>query len=561
MRGSARRGFAVAAVGLTLVLAACGGDDDGGDDSGSGGDSGSGDGPTGTVSINSTQPENPLIPTTTNEVGGGNIVDAMWTGLVSYDPETAEPGLAVAESIEPNEDFTQFTITINDGWTFHDGTPVTAQSFVDAWNFGAAGANAQLNQYFFGPDGANIAGFDTVAGQTDDTGAFIPGSATAETMSGLEVVDDTTFTVTLGSPNSLFETIIGYSAFYPMPESFFTDQEAFIAHPIGNGPFEFVEEVPNQSINLKAYADYAGDPKPQVENIEYRIYADLDAAYADVVSNQLDILDKIPPVGLAGDVWKTDLEGRSASAPLTTRFTSMTFPLTSTDVWADANLRKAISKAIDREAVIAAAYGPGNYVPANSWVPPGNDGYVEGTCGEWCEFDATAAKELYDQTAGIQGTLMISSNSDGGHREWVEAACTSITNALGVPCQGDFDPDFGSFRARVNANEITTPFRTGWVADYPSIQNFLAPLYTSNGSANDGGYSNPQFDDLIRQAAGLEGEEALDLYNQAETLLAEDMAIIPLWYDNGQRGWSENVNEPGFTWKGYVDPLSISVKN
>lgn len=561
MRGSARRGFAVAAVGLTLVLAACGGDDGGDDDSGSGGDGGSGDGPTGTVSINSTQPENPLIPTTTNEVGGGNIVDAMWTGLVSYDSETGEPGLAVAESIEPNEDFTQFTITIGDGWTFHDGTPVTAQSFVDAWNFGAAGANAQLNQYFFGPDGANIAGFDEVAGQTDDAGAFVPGSATAETMSGLEVVDETTFTVTLGAPNSLFETIIGYSAFYPMPESFFSDQEGFIAHPIGNGPFEFVEEVPNQSITLQAYADYAGDPKPQVETVEYRIYADLDAAYADVVANQLDILDKIPPVGLAGDVWKTDLEGRSASEPLSTRFTSLTFPLTNTEAWADANLRKAISKAIDREAVIAAAYGPGNYVPANSWVPPGNDGYVEGTCGEWCEFDAAAAQELYAQTAGVQGPLLISSNADGGHREWVSAACTSITNTLGIECQGDFNPDFGSFRARVNANEITNPFRTGWVADYPSIQNFLAPLYTSNGSANDGGYSNPQFDELIRQAAGLEGEEALALYNQAETLLAEDMAIIPLWYDNGQRGWSENVNEPGFTWKGYVDPLSISVKN
>src|ERR1700754_2447759 len=172
MRGSARRGAVVAAVGLTLVLAACGGDDDGGDGGSGSGDGGSSEGPTGTVSINSTQPENPLIPTTTNEVGGGNIVDAMWTGLVSYDPETAEPGLAVAESIEPNEDFTQFTITIADGWTFHDGTPVTAQSFVDAWNFGAAGANAQLNQYFFGPDGANIAGFDAVAGQTDDTGAF-----------------------------------------------------------------------------------------------------------------------------------------------------------------------------------------------------------------------------------------------------------------------------------------------------------------------------------------------------------------------------------------------------
>jgi oligopeptide transport system substrate-binding protein len=545
------------AAAFMLTLSACGGDDNGG---GSTGQTGSSDEPRGSVSINNTQPENPLIPTATNEVGGGNIVDALWTGLVSFDSETGEPSLAVAKSIEPNDDFTEFTITVNDGWTFHDGTPVKAKNFIDAWNYGAYGPNAQLNQYFFGPDGINIAGYADVAGEVDDTGAYVEGSAKAKEMSGLELIDDMTFKVTLGAPNSLFQTIVGYSAFYPMPNSFFQDPEAFADHPIGNGPFEFVKEVPNTSITITAFDNYAGDVKPKVKTIEYRVYADLDAAYADVVANQLDILDKIPPVGLAGDVWKTDLKGRSVSAPLSTRITTITFPLVSTDAWKDPNLRKAISKAIDREAVIAAAYGAGNYVPATGWVPPGNEGYVEGACGEWCEYDAAAAKELYDKTAGIQGPLKIATNSDGGHREWVEAACTSISNALGIECQGDYDPDFGAFRARVNANQLTSPFRTGWVADYPSIQNFLAPLYTTNGSANDGGYSNEKFDSLIRDAAGLQGEDAIAKYNEAERLLADDMAIIPLWYDQGQRGWSEKVNEPKFSWKGYVDPLSISVK-
>jgi oligopeptide transport system substrate-binding protein len=101
MRVFTRTASVAVAASAALLLAACGGgDDDGG--TGSGGDDATG----GTVSVNSTEPQNPLIPTDTNEVGGGNIVDAMWTGLVSYDSETGEPGLAVAESTAPHEDFT-----------------------------------------------------------------------------------------------------------------------------------------------------------------------------------------------------------------------------------------------------------------------------------------------------------------------------------------------------------------------------------------------------------------------------------------------------------------------
>lgn len=556
MRATTRTGsFAVAAA-AALLLAACGGDDDG-DGGGAAGTEG-GDGPVGTVSVNSTEPQNPLIPTATNEVGGGNIVDAMWTGLVAYDSETAEPQLAVADVIEPNDDFTEYTVTIQGGWTFHDGSPVTAQSFVDAWNFGAYGPNGQLNQYFFGPDGINITGYEEVSDAD---------SPAAETMSGLEVVDDLTFTVALDSPNPLFETIVGYSAFYPMPESFFEDQAAFEANPIGNGPFQFVEHNVGSNITLEAYPDYAGETQPAVEQVEYRIYADLDAAYADVVANNLDVLDKVPPSGLAGEQWKADLEGRFGEEPLTTRITTITFPLDNTDQWQDPNLRKAFSMAIDRQTVTDTAYGPGAYVPATGWVPPGNEGYVEGACGEWCNYDPEAAKDLWSQVDNAPDAIQIATNADGGHQQWVEAACTSISNALDIQCTGAFDPDFGTFRSKItnpDGNEITGPFRTGWVADYPSIQNFLAPLYATGASANDGGYSNEEFDALIREAITKEGDEANSLYNDAEALLAEGegaMSVVPLWYDNGQRGWSDRINEPLFTWKGYVDPMSLSVKS
>ena len=138
MRGGVVLGAVVAA---SLILAACGSSD-----SSSSTDNGGGSGgPTGSITVDGSQPENPLIPTATNETGGGNVVDAMWTGLVSYNTETGKPENAMAESIE-SSDNTNWTIKIKPNWTFQDGTMVTAKSYVDAWNYGAYGPNASEQQ-------------------------------------------------------------------------------------------------------------------------------------------------------------------------------------------------------------------------------------------------------------------------------------------------------------------------------------------------------------------------------------------------------------------------------
>lgn len=113
-----------AAGGAALTLAACGGDDDSGDDSTGGGEGG------GAILLNGTEPQNPLHTLNTNEVGGGRILDNLYSKLVHYTPE-GQPENEMAESIE-TEDSQKFTITIADGWTFTNGDPVTAQSFVDA---------------------------------------------------------------------------------------------------------------------------------------------------------------------------------------------------------------------------------------------------------------------------------------------------------------------------------------------------------------------------------------------------------------------------------------------
>ncbi|HEU0042224.1 MAG TPA: ABC transporter substrate-binding protein, partial [Jiangellaceae bacterium] len=263
MRVSARKGAITGAIGLALVLSACGGDGDG---EGDGSEAAAG----GAVNVRGCNPENPLIPGNTNETCGGDVLDQLFSKLVRYDAETAQPTNEIAESIE-TEDSQNYTITLKDGWTFHDGTPITAQSFVDAWNWVAYGPNAALNSYFFEP----IEGFTEVQGEDANADETItPEEAPVTEMSGLAVVDDKTFTVALTAPASSFPERIGYTAFSPLPEAFFEDPEAFGEAPIGSGPFEFVSWDKNVEINIARYADYAGETQPQIDEATFRIYED-----------------------------------------------------------------------------------------------------------------------------------------------------------------------------------------------------------------------------------------------------------------------------------------------
>ena len=157
-------------------------------------------------------PENPLVAGNTAETCGGDVLDVLTAKLVHYNPETAEPENDIAESIE-TEDNKTFTVKIKKGYKFHDGTEVKAKNFVDAWNYTAFGPNGQQGGYFFEP----VEGYDEVSD---------PKSKVKE-LSGLEVVDDHTFTIKTTEPVSNLPLRLGYTAFAPQPDSFFDDPEAF----------------------------------------------------------------------------------------------------------------------------------------------------------------------------------------------------------------------------------------------------------------------------------------------------------------------------------------------
>ena len=102
----------------------------------------------GLVSVQLSEPEH-LFPTNSNESNGIQVLRALFTGLVQYDPSNNEMFLANAESITSEDGGLTWTITLKPGWTFHNGEPVTAWSYVNAWNYGANTANVQQNNSFY----------------------------------------------------------------------------------------------------------------------------------------------------------------------------------------------------------------------------------------------------------------------------------------------------------------------------------------------------------------------------------------------------------------------------
>jgi oligopeptide transport system substrate-binding protein len=174
-------------------------------------------------------------------------------------------------------------------------------------------------------------------------------------------------------------------------------------------------------------------------------------------------------------------------------------------------------------------------------------GFQDGLCGASCRYDPAQAKKLIQDGGGLPGgQIKISYNADSGsHKEWIDAVCNSINNAMGndKACVGNPVGTFADFRNQIGRHKMPGPFRAGWQMDYPLIQNFLQPLYYTNASSNDGKWSNKEFDKLVDQAnAETAKAKAIQLFQQAEGVVRDNMAAIPLWYQNGSAGYSDRIS-------------------
>ena len=547
-----RRLLQAASIPLAVTLAITGCSSSGGDSTGQGG--GNADKTkSAVITVYGTEPERPLVPGDTNETGGSKVIDALFTGLMYFDPASGEAKEANAESFEltaPDE----YTVKLKKGWKFHDGTDVKADNYIKAWNYTAYGPNAQQMASFF----QQIQGFDDVYTEDPDgpEGPQKPPTPRATEMSGLKKVNDYEFTIKFSAPYALFKIKTGYGAYMPLPDAFFADPEAWKKNPIGDGPFTYVGRVPDQNLEVRRWDDYQGPDKAKIKGVKY-VFTDQDAAYVDVKGNQLDFLDTVPPQGIAGNVWQSDLPDR-AKAFRTMSVQEISFPLYDAK-YANADFRHAISMAIDREQITKTIF-EGNRKPLDGFALEGVPGFEPGACGKWCEYNPTEAKKLFDRS-GWTGPIEITSNADGGHKEWIEAVCGQIKESLKAECTFEPVQAFGQIRQAINAHQMTQIYRSSWVMDYPSIENFLNPIFRTGGSSNDNGYSNPEVDAKLKAA---DEEPDLDkangLYHEAEEMIAEDMPAVPLWTNPSISAWSGRLTNVRLTPSRELDLSFVEVK-
>jgi oligopeptide transport system substrate-binding protein len=197
----------------------------------------------------------------------------------------------------------------------------------------------------------------------------------------------------------------------------------------------------------------------------------------------------------------------------------------------DANIRRAFSMAIDKDKLISLVF-KGTMEPADGILPPGMPGYNETLAG--LGYDVAGAKALiagssYGDVSNLPPITVTTLGWGGGISSELEAVIYQWRQNLGVEVTvRQLEPERFLYHLSQEKDEM---FYTGWIADYPHPQDFLDILFHSGAENNYGQYRNPEVDAML-EAAGVEPDSrlSLSLYQQAEQMLVDDAACIPLGF-------------------------------
>lgn len=503
-----------------------------------------------------------LLPSRTTDPGGTQVLAALFSPLVAYDDEN-QPYEVAAESVATSDN-TTWTIKLKPDFTFHNGEKVTADSYIDAWNYAAYGKNGQENSYFFD----RIDGFAALNPDASEPTSEAEDAETeteaeteeASALSGLKKVDDLTITVRLSSAFGGFRTMLGSPAFYPLPEAAFdsdgTLRADFGQAPVGNGPFRIKGTWHGTDpIEVERYDGYPGT-QPKVRGAIFKVYDQPSTSYADLIAGNIDVITQVPAASVAtARTTLGDRYGRRAGAELN----FLAFPAYDEEL-SKPDVRRAISMAIDRDQIAESLFD-GAQPAARSFVGPVVPGYREDSCGPACQFDPDKAKQLYAD-AGGPAQLRITYNTDGGHKAWVDAVCAQLAANLGVTCAGVAEPTFAAIAGKLRDKQPVGMFRMRSVMNYPSMADYLAGLYSTPGASNYFGYSNPRFDQLVREGdAARKTADAVSKYQQAEDILADDMPVIPLRFGQADFAYSQRVRAARTDLFNLVDLTAIELSD
>lgn len=451
----------------------------------------------------------------------------VFSGLTTYDRDlNLIPDLA--ESYDISDDGLVYTFKLRDNATFHDGKPIQAEDF--KWSFERACDPAT---------GSTTA--DTYMG--DIVGCRDKLQGKAQEVKGVEVVDNLTLKLTIDEPKGFFLAKMSYPTAYVLDrENVESGGPKWFEKANGSGPFKLAEyNLEESGIVLERNENFYGSPKPTLEQVIFLISAPINpmTGYEEGLSSlgaSEGVTYDAIPIGINDLSRATDpnnplsKEFESAAA-LSVNYVSFNVKKPPFD---DPKVRQALNLALDKKRMVKLVFQ--DTVPvANGIVPPGMPGYENPDLSDY-EFDPERALELIAESSYGDVTELpeIVLNVPGEGSEVgpiVETMVESYKTNLGLEISVEQTP-WPEFLADLSKPDMPYQmFSLGWVADYPDPQNFLEVLFHSTSSQNHGGYSNPEVDALLDKARGTQDiEDRSALYQQAEQIILEDAAWIPLYF-------------------------------
>lgn len=472
------------------------------------------------INVNGAEPEKEFHPLSTNDAAGLRLALVLQSGLVYID-ETGKPQLDLAESIKQLSP-TLYEVTLRKDLQFSDGSAITANTFVNGWNYAVA------EEKYWSPQFSNIVGFG-------ESGVGL---------SGLKVFSDTVFTIDLLEPRLDFVASLAQPAFLPLPSSAFGEPKDFKNNPVTSGPYRISQWVHSQYVTVVPFAGYRGGKKIANEGIKFHLYEKAEKPFEDFQSGDLDVLDMIPASEFAE--YQKQAENRLVHQPGAAIISLSIHSQTPHFTGQEGQLRRqALSLALDREA-LADDVLDYSHIAASRFTPPisAEDTVLK----DPVHYDPEQAKHLWRQADAISpftGSIPVHFSHDiAANHQWGKAVAKQINKVLEVPADPVPGADFTRFRYDYQTVRFDGLYRTGWVADYPSMREYLVPNFATNGVSNDTQYSNPDVDALFDAANSAENQaEALRLYTDAENILLAELPAIPLLYPAVNIGWNESVDD------------------
>ncbi len=441
------------------------------------------------------------------------LIQNLMEGLAGFENKSGQfvPRPELASSWDISNEGKTYTYHIRKGVTWSDGVPLTAQNFWDSWERAVNPKTASEYAYFF---------FDIVGAKN-----YAEGKLKDSSKLGFQVVDPSTFQVTLNKRVSYFPDIPTFSVTYPIRKDLIEKFGAHWTDPgkmVTAGPFTLADWKHDSKVVLAANPKY-WNGRPKLDTVTSYIINEDITAINMFESGKLQYVSRLPSVEM--DRLRSSPAYRSNPY---LRGYYYGFNITKKP-FDDIRVRQAFAYAVDRPEITSMLKG--GQIPTASWIPKGMLGYDENV---GLNFNLSKAKKLLAEAGYPDGkgfpavTFFFDSRDD--HKMIAERLQATWKRNLGVDLRAQNE----DWKVYLNHLKVDVPqmYRMGWGADFPDPDNFMG-LFTSYSGNNYSQWKNTDYDKLVEDAAGESSPKKREaFYNRAQTLLLEKEAIIiPLFQD------------------------------